>query len=436
MRQRATRRALFLLSAAALVLVAPGARAQIQSEAVVTSGLSSPTHVVYAPGDFDRLFVTELGGDIEIIDLASDTLSGTFLSIGPMSGEGLQGLAFDPSYGSNGYFYVYFTSSGVSRVRRYTVSANPDLADPASGLEILQLIQPFADHNGGWIGFGPDGYLYLPLGDGGSPHDPNDNGQTIVNSPFGAILRIDVHGDDFPGDPNANYAIPLSNPFVGISGDDEIWAYGLRNPFRSSFDRLTGDLYIADVGQTAIEEINFQPASSTGGENYGWRLREGSIATPTGGVGGALDPNVRTDPLYEYLHGSDPNEGGSVTGGYVYRGPIHELRGKYFFGDYVNDRIWSIEHDGTNVTEFLDWTGTLDPNGPGTIQNIVSFGEDAAGNLYVVGLGGEIYRVIGPTAVPTLPRGGMVAVLIGMVLLSAAAVERRASSGRPSADPG
>jgi hypothetical protein len=234
------------------------------------------------------------------------------------------------------------------------------------------------------------------------------------------VLRIDVDADDFPGDPNRNYAIPPGNPFVGVTGEDEIWAYGLRNPFRSSFDRLTGDFYVADVGQNSFEEINFQPAGFVGGANYGWRLREGIVATPTGGVGGP-QPADGVDPIYDYSHGSGLEDGFSVTGGYVYRGPIEELQGKYFFADYVSNRIWSIEHDGAMVTEFLDWTDALAPS-TGAIAQIVGFGEDGAGDLYIVDLGGEIYRVVRPPLVPAadaLQRGALALVLaaLGMAAL-------------------
>ena len=213
-----------------------------------------------------------------------------------------------------------------------------------------------------------------------------------------------------PADANANYAIPPSNPFVGVSGDDEIWSYGLRNSWRPSFDLTTGDLYIADVGQNAREEVTVQPAASVGGENYGWRLREGMIATPSGGVGGPAPPGA-IDPIYDYTHGGGPTQGFSVTGGYVYRGPIAELQGDYFFADFGSERIWSLRFDGsspatfngTNFTAFTDRTASLVPD-VGTIDQISSFGEDGAGNLFILDLGGEVFEVIAegaPTATPT-----------------------------------
>ena len=220
-------------------------------------------------------------------------------------------------------------------------------------------------------------------------------------------------------DSTRNYGIPSDNPFVDETGDDEIWAYGLRNPWRNSFDRETGDLYIGDVGQGSREEIDYQPASSSGGENYGWRLREGTIATPATGIGGAK-PADAVDPIYEYPRGTGDLEGRSVTGGYVYRGPIQSLQGTYFFADFINNRIWSLRHDGsnpsnfdgTNYVDFTDWTEMLEPD-VGTINSIASFGEDALGNLYIVDLGGEIFMVIPePTSCVLL---GLGALMVGVV---------------------
>ncbi len=361
-------------------------------------------------------------GNIRILDLGTLTLNGTaFLTVSGIStgGEqGLLGLAFHPDYATNGYFYVDFTNtSGTTVVRRYQVSANPDIADSGSALQILTISQPQSNHNGGWLGFGPDGYLYIASGDGGGGNDTGSghttgtgNAQDITSNHLGKMLRIDIDGDDFPGDANRNYAAPPTNPFVGVTGDDEIWAYGLRNPWRPSFDRLTGDLYIADVGQGAREEVDVQLAASSGGENYGWRLREGMIQTPAAGIGGPKPPDA-IDPIYDYPHGGGPTEGFSVTGGYVYRGPIASLQGVYFFADYVTERIWSVvfdgsapsTHNGTNYTSFTDWTVALDP-AVGTINSISSFGEDNAGNLYIVDLGGEVFRVIDtvPANTPTI----------------------------------
>jgi hypothetical protein len=397
------RRWILIAPLLALLVPMPGSAQEIGTVRVAT-GLSGATYVTAPPGDLERLFILQISGPVRILDLATGVVNPVpFLTVpADTVEEGLQGLAFHPDYTTNGYLYVYFQAAGRSELVRYTRSlADPDLADPASAHPIFSIAQPTRFHNGGWVGFGPDGFLYLPLGDGGPPpNDPNNHGQTIVNDLFSTVLRLDVDGDDFPADTERNYAIPPTNPFVGIAGDDEIWAYGLRNPFRASFDRLTGDFYIADVGENTREEIDFQTAASTGGENYGWRLREGAIATP-GGVGGPL-PLGGIDPIYDYPHGSGGSEGNSVTGGYVYRGPVIQLRGKYFFGDFVNERIWSIEHDGVAVTEFLDWTTTFLPD-VGAINQIVGFGEDGVGNLYIVDWGGEVFQVVGPLApIPVL----------------------------------
>lgn len=367
----------------------------------IAVGLDSPLYATSPPGDFERLFIVEKTGQIRILDLNSESLLGTpFLNLPDSNlstdGErGLLGLAFHPDYQSNGLFFVNFTdANGTTVIGRYQVSAgNPDVAEAGSGQTIFTLEQPFANHNGGWMGFGPDGFLYISSGDGGGANDPENRAQNLEDL-HGKILRIDVNGDDFPDDPNRNYAIPTDNPFVGTVGRDEVWAYGLRNPWRPSFDSETGDLYIADVGQSAREEVNFQAAGSAGGENYGWRLREGSIATP--GVGGPR-PAGAVDPVYDYLRGSGLFQGRSVTGGYVYRGPIEEYQGDYIFGDFVSEQIWSLRVNA-NTGELVpgsltDLTGRFGADA-GSIDLISSFGQDAAGNLYVVDFTGEIFQVV------------------------------------------
>ena len=371
----------------------------------VGAGFSRPIFATSPVGDFDRLFVAEQHtGRIRILDPDTGTINATpFLDINSLATgneQGLLGMAFDPDYATNGLFYVNVTvSGGTTHILRYQVSANPDIADPASAKTVMTYSQPFSNHNGGWMGFGPnDGLLYISSGDGGAGNDPGDNGQDITNNLLGKMLRIDVRGDDFPADAGRNYAIPASNPFVGVTGDDEIWSYGLRNPWRASFDRDNGDLYIADVGQNNREEVDFQPAASVGGENYGWRLREGTIATPTGGVGGAA-PAGAVDPIYEYTHGGGASEGFSVTGGYVYRGPAADIQGHYFFADYVTDRIWSFRYDGVNLTEFTDRTVQFAPN-VGSMQDISSFAQDAAGDMYIISLSGEIFKVVGQPRTP------------------------------------
>ncbi|MEO1524678.1 MAG: PQQ-dependent sugar dehydrogenase [Planctomycetota bacterium] len=373
----------------------------LQVERIV-NGLSEPIYATHAPGDPDSLYVVEQDGVIKRVDLTNNTVQANpFLTVSNLSlnGErGLLGLAFHPEFEINRRLFVYTTDSNRDTlIREYTASADGTTADASTEKPILGFEQPFGNHNGGWIDFGPDGYLYIASGDGGSGNDPLQHGQN-PNTLLGAMLRIDVDGDDFPADINRNYSIPQSNPFVGsASGADEVWAYGLRNPWRNSFDRETGDLYIADVGQNVKEEINIQPAGSTGGENYGWRLREGTIATPS--VGGAT-PAGAIDPVYDYNHNSSDTGGFSVTGGYVYRGPIDELQGHYFFADFVTSRVWSFrfngdapdEHDGTNFEDFIDWTELMSPDA-GSISSIASFGEDAEGNLLLIDRGGEIFRI-------------------------------------------
>jgi len=410
---------------AAGVLLAGMATAQDFSTLRIATGLDRPVFLTAPPGDLGRVFVVEQHtGEILIMDLSDGSIDATpFLTVTGLSTgneQGLLGLAFHPDYGVNGYFYVYFTDPS-SNVVRYEVSGDPDVADASSETPVLGFSQPAW----GWIGFGPDDYLYIASGDGGGTDD-NDaghtpetgNAQDITDNLLGKILRIDVDGDDFPADPDRNYGIPADNPFVDAVGDDEIWAYGLRNPWRPSFDRATGDLYIADVGQSRCEEVDVQPGSGAGGENYGWRLREGVIATPTGGVGGP--PPGSIEPIFDYPHpgsaGSEPCsdpgagfEGRSITGGSVYRGPIQELQGRYFFADYVTADLWSLRFDssdpslfnGTNYTDLTDHSG--DPRfipDAGTIGSVSSFGEDDAGNLYVLDLSdGEVFFVPEPSAI-------------------------------------
>jgi glucose/arabinose dehydrogenase len=386
-----------------VAVVVPTAVPSCTTTERVTSGLSSPLYVTHAPGDANHIYIVEQGGKIKVMDLDTNNTT-VFLDITTQvqSGgeQGLLGLAFSPDYETDDSFYVYYTRKPdfAQQVAEYKVSANPLVANPGSARPILAMSDPASNHNGGWMEFGVDGYLYISTGDGGGSNDEGTghtagtgNAQDITDNLLGKLLRINPFGDDFPGDANRNYAIPPSNPFVGVTGDDEIWAYGLRNPWRCSFDRQTNDLWIGDVGQGAREEIDFQPASSDGGENYGWRLREGSIQTP-GSVGGPA-PAGAIEPIYDYSHGAGQFQGNSVTGGYVYRGPIADLQGKYFFGDYVTQKVWSVTRDGATFTDLTDWTAQFAPN-QGSIDGISSFGEDAQGNLYIVDLDGEIFRVV------------------------------------------
>lgn len=349
---------------------------------LVVDGLSGPTHLSAPPGDADRLFIVEQEGRVRIVREGT-LLSEPFLDISSnvrTGGErGLFSIAFHPDYASNGYFFVNYTDDeGDTRVERYTVASDPDVADPASASLILGVDQPYGNHNGGQLAFGPDGMLYIGMGDGGDgdgPADPEGNGQN-PETLLGSILRIDVDG----GTP---YAIPADNPFATHeSYAPETWAYGLRNPWRFSFDRQTGDLYIADVGDSDKEEVSFQPAASGGGENYGWSIMEGTDC---------FDPPSDCDqsglvlPVYEYSH----PEGCSITGGFVYRGTeLPELSGRYFFGDFCGGWIRSFRVEDGEAVDVVDHEPDF-----GTLSQLSSFGEDALGQLYVMTLDGELYRL-------------------------------------------
>ena len=381
----------------------------------ISNSFSRPVFATEAPGEPGTLYVIEQHtGRIRILNTETGAIDGTpFLTVPGISTgneQGLLGLAFHPDYENNGLFYVHFTdTTRATRVRRYT--ATNGVVNTQSVIDVIRVSQPQSNHNAGWIGFGPDGFLYIAIGDGGGAND-NGSGHTagignsrdITNNLLGKMLRLDINSDDFPTDNSRNYGIPVSNPFVGVTGDDEIFSFALRNPYRCSFDSETGDLYIADVGQNVFEEINVVPANSGGGQDFGWRLREGTIETPTGGVGG-VRPAGAIDPVHQYGHGFGLNEGFSVTGGYVYRGEIEALNGQYFFADFASDRIWSFAWDssqtpdqfnGTNLNSFFEWTGQLTTNA-GTVNSISSFAENSAGDLFVIGLDGEIFRITGAT---------------------------------------
>ncbi|MCZ6734883.1 MAG: PQQ-dependent sugar dehydrogenase [Planctomycetota bacterium] len=373
-----------------------------QLTTVLVANIGFPLFLTHAPGDFDRLFVLGKLGRISIIkdgavlDDPFLNLTNLVLSVG--NEQGLLGLAFHPDFETNGFFYVNYTRTpdGDTVVARYTVSADPDVADPDSVQPVMLVEQPSHRHNAGWIGFGPnDGYLYISLGDGGGgPFDPGDNAQNLDNL-LGSILRIEVDCDDFPDDRDRNYGIPPNNPFVGIDGADEIWAYGLRNPWRCSLDRETGDLYMGDVGQNLWEELNFQPASSTGGENYGWDCKEGFHCTTEQ----TCDCADRTlvDPIFEYVHVGLA----AVIGGYVYRGcAIPDLVGAYVFADHFG-RIWRLDHDNGTIIELREIQDELVPGGGLSIARITAFGEDAFGELYLCDRtnGGEIFKIVPADAV-------------------------------------
>ncbi len=355
----------------------------------VGSGFNSPVFASSAPGDPGRLYVIEKDtGRIMLLDPSTGAKS-VFLDIPDSEfaagGErGVLSLAFDPAYATNGRFFVYLTNAdGNVEVRAYQRSAgNPDVADAGSFTTIITVAHPtFANHNGGTLAFGPDGYLYVSIGDGGGGGDPGENAQD-TDKLLGKILRLDVSRDDFPADSSRNYAIPADNPFVGKAGADEIWAYGLRNPWRISFDSATGDLYIADVGQNTMEEIDFQAAGSAGGRNYGWDILEGTL--PFEGVDG---PGL-VAPVFQYDH----TLGQSVTGGLVYRGPAAGLKGSYIFADFVSGRIWTLRIENGQAVDVIERTDqVMSDSGP--LSFVSSFGTDGNGELYVVSLGGQIFRL-------------------------------------------
>lgn len=352
------------------------ARTTVRLDEVV-GGLNTPVSIANASDGSGRLFVVEKAGRIRIVR-NGQLVERPFLDITSRvrsSGyeQGLLGLAFDPAYRQNGRFYVnYIDLSGNTIIARYTVSGDPDLADPVTESVVLHVNQPYENHNGGEVAFGPDGYLYLGLGDGGSGGDPHGNGQNL-NTLLGKILRIDVSGA-------SDYMVPPSNPFVGQAGKrGEIWAYGLRNPWRFAFDRLTGDLYIGDVGQNLWEEIDFQAAGAAGGVNYGWNAMEGMHCYTAG-----CQPSLYTLPVAEYSHADGRC---SVTGGYVYRGVAQPaLYGAYFFADFCNGQTWALQRVGDA------WQATPLVRAGVTLS---SFGEDEAGEVYVAGHGsGKLYRLV------------------------------------------
>jgi glucose/arabinose dehydrogenase len=366
------------LAVLSLLFVTPLFAQEIALEQV-TTGLSLPVAITHA-GD-TRLFITQQRGAILIWD-GTRILPTPFLDITSLAlccGErGLLSVAFHPNYKQNGFFFINYTETagpGTTVIARYRVSqTDPNRADPASAKVLLRIPQPFANHNGGQLQFGPDGYLYIGMGDGGSAGDPGNRAQNLADL-LGKILRINVDS----GDP---YAIPPSNPFANTSGArPEIWAYGLRNPWRFGFDRATGDLWIADVGQGSYEEIDFQPATSIGGENYGWRRLEG-VHCFNPAIGCDNFPNVK--PIIEYDH---TNGACSVTGGYVYRGSRYQrLAGTYIYGDYCNGIIWGATHpsNGSASSHVL-----IDTN-----LAISTFGEDLNGELYVADYDtGRLYHI-------------------------------------------
>ncbi|MDZ4769455.1 MAG: PQQ-dependent sugar dehydrogenase [Chloroflexota bacterium] len=354
----------------------------------VADGFTRPIYLTHAGDDSARLFVVEQGGKIWILDQdtrldqpfldISDQISQEAVNVQGYTERGLLGLAFHPQYAENGLFFVNYTddNAGTTIVARYNVSTDDaNRADPSSAVEIMRVEQPFPNHNGGHIAFGADGYLYISFGDGGSGGDPFDNGQDLTTL-LGSIARIDIDVPDGEG-----YAVPADNPFVGrADASPEIWVYGVRNVWRFSFDAATGDLYAADVGQNAWEEVNFIPAGQ-GGVNLGWNVYEGTH--PFSGAAGSADMVM---PIAEYSH----TLGISVTGGYVYRGDaIPDWQGAYLYGDFGSGIMWSAYRDSAG-----EWADTLLLD---TGHSISSFGEDQAGELYLVDYSGSVYR-FGPVS--------------------------------------
>lgn len=400
---------------------------------LVASGLDRPLYVTHVPGDRDRLFIVEQAGRIRIVDRGA-LLPTAFLDISPRvtccNERGLLGVAFHPAFQTNRSFFVnYISISGDTVVSRFTVpAATPNQADPQSEEVILTVDQPGERHNAGWLGFSPnDGYLYIATGDGQAGNcDGEGDAQDIQNNLLGKILRIDV-------DRGQPYAIPPDNPFVGTAGDDEIWAYGLRNPWRCAFDAVTGDLYITDVGQHAWEEINFQKADSAGGENYGWNCMEGSHCSSDSGCGPgacACFDAALVRPVHEYDH----SIGFAITGGEVYRGcAMSGAQGRFFFGDGAS-KVWSFMLISGDVTDLVEHTAEFDPGVGLSLGSLASFGRDADGEIYMVDLNdGEVFKIVpvgppsdcGESPVPTVSTWGQIVMAL-FVMSAGGALSRRA----------
>lgn len=428
-------------------------RAQFPSVAGLAefaTGLSSPVYIAMDPTDSARMFVVEQGGRIKVlvngvvqatpfIDVSAVlppssgtvTINSTVYTFTRYTEQGLLGMAFAPDYATSGTIYINLTArrydtvpavpsstdyswgctgggsctindlarTEVCKIQRSAanplVSSTPTVTTLAQLDPILQIDQPYVNHNCGNLQFGPDGMLYVGTGDGGSGNDPG-NRALNRNVLLGKMLRIDPSGDDFPGDPTKDYRIPADNPFVAGGGLPEIWAVGLRNPWRYSFDKVTGDLWIADVGQNAWEEVNVVPGNGGPGRNYGWRVREGLVAT--GLSAGTNDVSNLTDPVYVYDHGASSTSGLAVIGGYVYRGKaIPSWRGRYIFADELTNRVWSARMIGGVWSDFQDLTTMLSNLGTSStlmIRNVSSFGQDSDGELYFTQLNGRIRKLV------------------------------------------
>jgi hypothetical protein len=436
-------------------------------ERVVATGVANAVYATHSPDPFDanKLFTVHQGGQIRIVDLTTNSVLPTpFLTVPGGSGEsGLVGLTFHPNYAANGRFFINRHDGNQLRIEEYQRGANSNIANPTMVRAVWTHTQHSGSHNAGWIGFNPretaEGkfYLWRTVGDGGGPggggtpgvgeetnsaqHDPQNRAQTL-SEPHGKIIRIDV-GNSAPvdafADSNNNYSIPSDNPFVlGPSNGQphvqghEVYALGLRHPWRASFDRDTGDFYIGEVLQDTVEEVNVIPFGDNSGLNFGWRLRDGLVATrttwvpPQGGTVGGPEPPNNTLPIYYYWHPSLPTyvpepgipatlRGNSLTGGFVYRGPIEALNGYYFFGDFGPGRLWSLtfdgsdaqEFDGDNTLDFIDWNSldnTLTLTGGATsLGALAGFGEDQSGNVYLVRHSGEILRIAAANIPTNMP---------------------------------
>lgn len=417
---------------------------------VVTTGISNPVYAIADPTDNNRIFIVERDGRVRVVvngvlqaapfldvtavmppNTGTITISGTQYTFVRSGEQGLLGLAFAPDYATSGTIYVNMTAKRydtvpavpsstdygwgctgggsctigdngrtmICKIQRSAasplVAVNPTITTLGQLDPIMQYDQPYTNHNGGNLQFGPDGMLYIGSGDGGSGNDPG-NRALNRNVLLGKMLRIDPSGDDFPADATKDYRIPAGNPYIGGGGLPEIWAVGLRNPWRYSFDRVTGDLWIADVGQNVWEEVNVVPGNGGPGRNYGWRVREGLVAT--GISAGGNDVSNLTDPVYVYDHGAGTTQGFSITGGYVYRGKaIPSWRGRYFFSDYVTDRIWSGRMINGVWSDFQDVTTALSNLGTSStlmIRDISSYGEDNDGELFIVQLNGRVRKLV------------------------------------------
>jgi glucose/arabinose dehydrogenase len=371
----------------------------------IATGLNAPIYATGLPDGTGRVVVVERAGRIRVMDPNTGAISTTdFLDITSQidtNGEkGLLAIAFSPNFLADRTFYLHMNpfSANVTEIRQYRVQAgNLAVTDTTTANPILSIPQPsasgFSNHKGGFLAFDNSGRLLIGLGDGGSGDDPLNNAQNR-NVLLGKLLRIDPTIDAFPADDARDYSIPTANPFATSGGSPEIMAIGLRNPFRSSVDPVTGDIFIGDVGQGAVEEIDRIPANATGLLNYGWKIREGS---QQGFQGGPDDPSF-TLPVAEYLHGSTATQGNSITGGVVYRGPIEDLQAQYIFADYVVANQWSIPIASLNVGTVLPAASFTQRNAAftpdvGTINNVVAFGTDNPGNVYIVSINGSIFKV-------------------------------------------